>query len=145
MTNAERPLVSRLFPRAPRPEPGASSASGTGLPADIEEAAAHRLGALALVVSVVASVLGTAAQFAGGQAALGPGVRLSFIVADVVVSFLLYLAIARRWLAPGRALNLGFAYQVTHAFLISVVFHSLTMEPGMVVRGWTSVAVWTVS
>src|ERR1043165_1698327 len=98
MTDAERPLVSRLFPRVGRTDAGASSASGGSLPADMEEAAAHRLGALALVVSVVASILGTAAQFAGGQAALGTGVRLSFIVADVLVSFLLYLAIARRWL-----------------------------------------------
>ena len=141
MSDPDRPLVSRLFPQA---DSAASSLSSARLPADMEEAAARRLGALALVVSIVATILGTVAQFAGEHAALGPGVRLAFIVADVAVSFALYAAIARRWVTPRRALSLGFAYQVTHAFLISVVFHALTMMPGLVVRGWTSVAVWAV-
>ena len=141
MSNAERPLVSRLFPQA---DSVVSDLSSARLPADMEESAARRLGALALVVSIVAVTLGTVAQLAGAHAALGPWVRLAFIVADVALSFGLYAAIARRWVTPRRALDLGFAYQVTHAFLISVVFHALTLMPGAVVRGWTSVAVWAV-
>jgi serine/threonine-protein kinase len=92
----------------------------------------------------VATVLGTVAQLAGQGAALGPRVRLALIAADVLLSFGLYAAIARQWVTARRALSFGFAYQVAHAFLISVVFHALTLTPGAVVRGWTSVAVWTV-
>src|SRR5690349_22193234 len=69
MSAPERPLVSRLFPQA---ESAVSDLSSGRLPADMEESAARRLGALALVVSVVAVTLGTIAQFAGGRAALGP-------------------------------------------------------------------------
>jgi eukaryotic-like serine/threonine-protein kinase len=141
MSDPERPLVSRLFPRAAATQ---SSLSGSSLPADLETAAAHRLGALALVVSIVATVLGTVAQLAGQGAALGPRVRLALIAADVLLSFGLYAAIARGWITARRALQLGLGYQVAHALLISVVFHALTLTPGAVVRGWTSVAVWTV-
>ena len=141
MSTPERPLVSRLFPQG---NSVGSDLSSARLPADMEESAARRLGALALVVSIVAATLGTIAQFAGVQAALGPWIRLAFIVADVAISFGLYAAIARRWVTARRALSLGFAYQVTHAFLIAVVFHALTLMPGMAVRGWTSVAVWAV-
>src|SRR6185436_17565102 len=90
MSSPERPLVSRLFPQA---DSVVSDLSSARLPADMEEAAAQRLGALALVVSIIPTILGTVAQFAAEHAALGPRIRLSFIVADIAVSFLLYAAI----------------------------------------------------
>ena len=139
MTEAERPSASNQPRRL-----AVAGRSSSGLPPDLEAAAARRLGALALVVAVVALAIVVITQLVGVATGLPPVTRLTFAALDVLLSVALYLAIARGGIEPRKALDLGFAYQVAHGFLSAIVFHALTLVPGISVRGWTPVAVWLV-
>ncbi len=124
---------------------GASAAGGGGtLSTELEASAARRLGALALVIAIFGAVLGTLFFQASRHSALDWRAKLGALVLDVALSLGLWAAIKWGWLHPRRALRVGLAYQVAHAFLAAVVFHAVTMAPGVTVRGWTSVAVWAV-
>jgi len=139
VSGPERPSAHR-FRRA------ASHASrgGRTLSPELEGDAARRLGALALVVAIAAAIMGTVMQIAGAPSALGPRLRLGVFALDVLLSLGLYAAIASGRLTATHALRLGLAYAVARGFLSSVAFHSLTLLPGVAVRGWTPVAVWAM-
>lgn len=140
MTDGERPSASRLLRRVAIQ----ASRGGGRLSPDLERAAARRLGALALVVAIVAVAIGAITQASGIPAALGAGTRLTLVAFDVAISLGLYAAIAKGIISSKRGLDFGLAYQVAHAFLSALLFHALTLAPGVSVRGWTPVAVWTV-
>jgi serine/threonine-protein kinase len=120
-----------------------ASRGGTLTP-DLEADAARRLGALALVVAIATLIIGTILQFGRAPAVLGAGVRMGVNAADVALSLALYFAIAKAWVTPKRALELGLGYQVGRGLLSAIVFHAHTMVPGVSVRGWTPIAVWAM-
>jgi eukaryotic-like serine/threonine-protein kinase len=134
---------------------GAGSAQPLGPPArpatagqrslspDLENAAARRLAALALVVALVAIVIATITELLDAPTALGPRLRLGIIALDVVLSVGLFAAIVTGRLSSSRALALGTPYQMAHGLLASVNFHAMTLLEGPV-RGWTPVAVWAM-
>jgi serine/threonine-protein kinase len=117
---------------------------GATLSPELESAAAHRLGALALVVAAVSALLGCLDPLIGMQSVMGVSLRVSMLAVAVLISLGLYGMIARGHVPPQRALQLGLVYQIVQAFLMAVAFHSITLAPGAVFRGWTSVAVWTL-
>jgi serine/threonine-protein kinase len=135
-----RPSTDRLFRRA---APAASRGPRTLSP-ELEADAARRLGALALVVAIAVAAVGTLTQFALHAPALGHRLRSSLFVLDVVLSLALYAAISSGRLRPVRALGIGVVYEVARGLLSSLAFHSMTLVPGVAVRGWTPVAVWAM-
>ncbi len=140
MSDPERPSASRV----PRQVAVHAGRSAGGISPDLEEGAAQRLGALALVVAIVAAAIVGVTILAKVPSALTTPTRISFAALDVLISLGLYGAIRTGSISAKGALDLGFAYQVAHGFLSAAVFHAVTLVPGVSVRGWTPVAVWAV-
>jgi eukaryotic-like serine/threonine-protein kinase len=142
MSGTERPSAARF--QLPAGMATASAHANGTLSPELEAAAARRLGALAGVVAVVAAILGVTAHVAGAPSFLDPRLRSAGVALDAGVAFALSALIASGRLPPSKALRLGVVFQLAHAFLSAVLFHALTMAPGVTVRGWTPVAVWAV-
>src|SRR5262249_40207611 len=83
-------------------------------------------------------------QMEGSGAPLPGWIRAAVVVLDAVTSLGLYFAIDRGRVTARRALDLGVAYQIAHGLFSSIAFHGVTLRPGVVVRGWTPVAVWAL-
>jgi eukaryotic-like serine/threonine-protein kinase len=51
----------------------------------------------------------------------------------------------REMLSPEKLLDLGLLYEVAEALLLGVMFHSMSLKPNVMPRGWTAVAVWILA
>ncbi|HEY6147657.1 MAG TPA: hypothetical protein VIZ69_08155, partial [Thermoanaerobaculia bacterium] len=67
-------------------------------------------------------------------------------VAGAVGSSLVIAWIAgRSMLSPERLLDAALVYEVVMGFFFSLNFHSVALQSGMIVRGWSAVAVWVLA
>ncbi len=126
---------------------GATAASTGGLRPDLLAAGARRLATIALI-GAAASIL-----FAVMDRIVTPfdprsGVSVLWLLA-VLGSVGLSLSVAwiayREMLSPEKLLDLGLLYEVVEALFFGVMFHSMTLRPDVMPRGWSAVAVWILA
>jgi serine/threonine-protein kinase len=111
------------------------------LPPDLEQALVRRLGHVCLVAAASSAALGLVPRLLLSHA---PQLMLS-IVPGVVVSLLVYAAVASGRISVRRLLALRLVYQVVLGFFMAVDFHSAAVAPSAGgLRGWTPVAVWII-
>jgi eukaryotic-like serine/threonine-protein kinase len=115
---------------------------GASLSPDLEDAAARRLGALALLTAMVAGALMVVDRVVRPPSFVDPGVRFAAQALAVLLSLTLYALIVSGRVRSNRILALAFVYQVAQGYLMGVGFYSTQLAPGVAVRGWSSVAVW---
>jgi eukaryotic-like serine/threonine-protein kinase len=115
----------------------------TDLSPELEAAAARRLGGLCLTLAAVTAVLRSVEILAGPVTPLDLRIRWALMAVSVAMSLALYAAIAWRRVSPRLALQLGLVWQVALGGFVSVAFHAATTA-GVVLHGWTPVAVWTL-
>jgi serine/threonine-protein kinase len=118
-----------------------ASTFSSRLSPELEADAARRLGAVAIAVSVVSTVMHAVDVACRTESLLGMPLRTGLVAASVLVALALHLAIVGRRLDPRRALDLGIAYEVVHGLVLGVLFHTSDLGPGPV-QGWSPVAVW---
>jgi len=51
----------------------------------------------------------------------------------------------REMLSPERLLDLGLLYEVAEALCLGIMFHSISLRPEVIPRGWSAVAVWILA
>ena len=126
---------------------GGSTASTGNLRPDLLAAGARRLATIALI-GAAASVL-----FAVVDRIVTPfdprsGVSVLWLLA-VLGSLGLSLSVAwiayREMLSPEKLLDLGLLYEVVEALFLGIMFHSMTIRPDVMPRGWSAVAVWILA
>jgi serine/threonine protein kinase len=119
----------------------AALASGSSrLSPELEADTARRLGALALVSSVVATVMHLIDVTYRPDAVLGIPLRTALSALSVVAALALHFAISRRRLSSSLALDLGIAYELLHGLVLGILFHAPSSPVD--VQGWSPVAVW---
>jgi serine/threonine-protein kinase len=137
--------ADRPIPRFVREVASDTGSAARSLSPELEEAAARRLGSLALIVAAASAIMGTVETLgAGPPSVLSTEVRLGLVGLIILTALGISLSIASRAVTPSRALTLGLVFEVVHAMLVSPVFHATTLSAGSTVRGWTPVAVWMV-
>jgi serine/threonine-protein kinase len=129
---------ARLFRHAPTE----SSLGGASLSPELEDAAARRLGALALLTATVAGVMIVVERLVRPASFVDPRLRFGIQVLGILLSLGLYALIVSGRVRSGRVLRAAFVYQVAQGFLMGVGFYTAQLVPGIAMRGWTSVAVW---
>jgi serine/threonine-protein kinase len=133
----ESPSTPRLFRRA-----STHPSHGASLSPELEDAAARRLGALALLTAVVAGVLTVVDRLLRLPSPVDPSVRLGAQVLGALLSLAVCAVILSGRLRSRRILGLAFVYEVVQGYLIGVGFYATQLAPGVTLRGWSSVAVW---
>jgi serine/threonine-protein kinase len=109
---------------------------------ELEDAAARRLGALALLTAIVAGALAVVDRLLQLPSPVDPVVRFVAQVLGALLSLALCALIASGRVPSHRVLGLAVVYQVAQGYLMGVGFYSTQLAPGVAVRGWSSVAVW---
>jgi len=126
---------------------GATAVSTGSLRPDLLAAGARRLATIALI-GAAASVL-----FAAVDRIVAPfdpqsGVSVLWLLA-VLGSVGLSLSVAwiayREMLSPEKLLDLGLLYEVAEALFLGIMYHSMTLRPDVMPRGWSAVAVWILA
>jgi serine/threonine-protein kinase len=123
-------------------QPSAHASHGGSLSPELEDAAARRLGALALLTALVAGVLMVVERVVHLPSFVGPGVRFGAQALGVLLSLTLYAVIVSERVRSHRTLDLACIYQVVQGYLLGVGFYATQLAPGSALRGWSSVAVW---
>jgi len=123
-------------------QPSAHASHGGSLSPELEDAAARRLGALALLTALVAGVLMVVERVVHLPSFVGPGVRFGAQALGVLLSLTLYAVIVSERVRSHRTLDLACIYQVVQGYLLGVGFYATQLAPGSAMRGGSSVAVW---
>lgn len=139
--------------RKKTPSPPAASGPSSGRPAtgslrpDLLAAGTRRLAIVALLAAAASTLFAVLDRLivpldlrsAGGV----------FWLFGVLGSLGLSLSVAwiayREMLPPEKLLDLGLLYEVAEALLIGIMFHSKSLRPDVLPRGWTAVAVWILA
>ncbi len=146
-----------LWIRKKTPTPSGSASSGSArhtahpttgaLRPDLLAAGSRRLAVIALLAA------GTSMLFAVVDRLVVPfdprsAVSVLWLFA-VLGSVGLSLSVAwiayREMLSPEKLLDLGLLYEVAEALCIGLMFHSTSLAPGVMPRGWSAVAVWILA
>jgi serine/threonine-protein kinase len=139
-------IRKKSSPGSGAPAGGATASTGNLRP-DLLAAGARRLATIALI-GAAASIL-----FAVVDRIVTPfdprsGVSVLWLLA-VLGSVGLSLSVAwiayREMLSPEKLLDLGLLYEVVEALFLGIMFHSMTIRPDVMPRGWSAVAVWILA
>jgi serine/threonine-protein kinase len=136
------------MPRCRKAEtPSGSSASSRAvretLPPDLLAAGVRRLGSVALLMAGMTMVFSVVDRFLAAQTGQAPyhGIVTFGEIAVVVGSLGMYALTRRAGLDPGELLDRALVYEVAMGFLIGAIQHSVPDPPGVLPKGWSSVAV----
>jgi serine/threonine-protein kinase len=136
------------MPRCRKAEtPSGSSASSRAvretLPPDLLAAGVRRLGSVALLMAGMTIVFSVVDRFLAAQTGQAPyhGIVTFGEIAVVVGSLGMYALTRRAGLDPGELLDRALVYEVAMGFLIGAIQHSVPDPPGVLPKGWSSVAV----
>ena len=128
------------------------SASPTGatsgvLRPDLVAAGARRLALIALLSAGAVTVFAIADRFVRPFDARSPVAVLWLlaVLGGVGMSLSVAWIAYREMLSPEKLLDLGLLYEVIQALLFGITFHSATLAPNVVPRGWSAVAVWILA
>ena len=127
---------------------GTASAPRSGaLRPDLLAAGARRvatvalLGAGASVVFAIVDRMVTPWDPRSGVAVLWLLAVLGSVGLSLSVAWIAY----REMLSPEKLLDLGLLYEVVEALFLGIMFHSVTLRPDVMPRGWSAVAVWILA
>ena len=132
-------------PSAPRSVSGAPTTGS--LRPDLIAAGARRLAIIALLAGGASTVFAAVDRLVVPLDLRSPvGVLWLFAVLGSLGLSLSVAWIAyREMLSPEKLLDLGLLYEVAEALCIGIMFHSMSLRPDVMPRGWTAVAVWILA
>ncbi|MGA7992188.1 MAG: serine/threonine-protein kinase, partial [Thermoanaerobaculia bacterium] len=129
--------------KADTPAPSTASRVRETLPPDLLAAGVRRLGTVALLMAGMTLVFSVVDRFLAARTGQAPfhGIVLFGEIAVVLGSLGMYALTRRAGLDPGELLDRALVYEVAMGFLIGAVQHSVPDPPGVLPKGWSSVAV----
>jgi eukaryotic-like serine/threonine-protein kinase len=138
-------------PASPTPSSGGSAAGASAgpevLPRDLVDSTPRRIVTMAVIAA--ASMLVFAFVDRNYPGVLGSSSASSLWVVGVAGAVGSSLVIAwiagRSMLSPDRLLDAALVYEVLMGFFFSLNFHAVAAQTGMIVRGWSAVAVWVLA
>jgi len=144
-------MTLRIRKQTPAPSAPGSSVSGaptTGsLRPDLIAAGARRLAIIALLAGGASTLFGIVDRLIvpldlrSAVGALWLFAFLGSLGLSLSVAWIAY----REMLSPEKLLDLGLLYEVAEALCMSIMFHSMSLRPDVMPRGWTAVAVWILA
>jgi hypothetical protein len=119
---------------------------GATLPQDLLAAGVRRLGFVAFLTAIFALVVAVVFRVLVAQTGQEPfhGIVLFGQVAALVASLGMYGLTRRKGLDPAEVLDRALVYEVAMGFLFGAVHHSVPDPAGVLRKGWSPVAVWTI-
>src|SRR5215813_4613408 len=144
-------FILRKKPATTTPSSSASRVSREGtpsLPAELVAAGGQRLATMGIIAASVSVLMAVVDWHTFSQRPL-PANAQTLWLAAVIAEFLISVAVAwiafREMVAPETLLDLGLLFEVALALCISISFHAVPIQPDLVSRGWTPVAVWIIA
>jgi serine/threonine-protein kinase len=144
-------MTLRIRKRTPVPSDSATasaSAPTTGsLRPDLLAAGSRRLAIIALLVAAVSTLFAVVDRLVvpfdprSAAAMLWLFAVLGNLGLSLSVAWIAY----REMLSPEKLLDLGLLYEVAEALCLGIMFHSLSLRPDVMPRGWSAVAVWILA
>jgi serine/threonine-protein kinase len=132
--------------RSESPRLRARSGSASTLPPDLLAAGVRRLGFVALLTAVFALVVTVVFRVAAAQTGQAPyhGIVLFGEIAILVASLGMFGLTRRTGLDPAELLDRALVYEVAMGFLFGAIHFSVPDAEGILPKGWSPVAVWTI-
>jgi eukaryotic-like serine/threonine-protein kinase len=119
------------------------------LPPDLVSAGARRVGMLGLIAASATVVMSVVDWRTFRHIAPLPAASQTIWLVAGIAGVVLSLAIAwvafREMAAPEKILDFGLLYEVALALCISLGFHAVPVDPHVIPRGWSAVAVWILA
>jgi len=144
-------MTLRIRKQTPVPSAPGSSVSGaptTGsLRPDLIAAGARRLAIIALLAGGASTLFGIVDRLIVPldlRSAVG-ALWLFAVLGSIGLSLSVAWIAYREMLSPEKLLDLGLLYEVAEALCIGIMFHSMSLRPDVMPRGWTAVAVWILA
>jgi len=145
-------MTLRIRKKTPTPSgssPAADSAAPTtgGLRPDLLAAGAQRLAVIALLAAGTSALFAIVDRFIVpfDPRSAGSALWLFSMLGSVGLSLSVAWIAYREMLSPEKLLDLGLLYEVAEALCLGLMFHSSSLRPDTMPRGWSAVAVWILA
>ncbi len=130
---------------APRTDSGPPSTGS--LRPDLLAAGSRRLAIIALLAAAASTLFAVVDRLVVpfDPRSAGTVLWLFAVLGSLGLSLSVAWIAYREMLSPERLLDLGLLYEVAEALCLGIMFHSMSLRPDVMPRGWTAVAVWILA
>ena len=139
--------IRKQTPDPAAPKSGAGPATTGSLRPDLLAAGARRLAiiaTLAAVASTLFAVLDRVIVPLDPRSTTG-ALWLFAVLGNLGLSLSVAWIAYREMLPSEKLLDLGLLYEIGEALCLGIMFHSISMRPDVIPRGWSAVAVWILA
>jgi tRNA A-37 threonylcarbamoyl transferase component Bud32 len=139
--------IRKRTPLPSAPASGGAPATRGMLRPDLLAAGSRRLAVIALIAAAAAVLFAIVDRltFPFDARSAGAALWLFALLGIVGISLSVAWIAYREMLSPEKLLDLGLFYEVAAALCLGIVYHSVPLNPDVLPRGWSGVAVWILA